>query len=466
MTHTFPDNFLWGASISAHQTEGAYQEDGKGLSVQDTRQRDNHAIADFKVASDHYHHYKEDIKLLAEMGINVFRLSIAWTRIFPDGRGAVNELGLQHYSDVIDELLKYQIQPFITLNHFDLPQALEDEGGWGVRSTVDAFVHYAETVFQAYGDRVKNWLTINEPNIMLLVDKKILGKEIPIQEKYQQFHHLMIAEKYAFKRCHELITDGKIGPVPNISLVYPATSKPIDNQAALYFNSVRNWAYLDFSCFGRYNTVFKDYLKQNDVQITFAPEDEALMKTAFPDYIAMNFYTTVTVEKPLAKKEMANGISDQQSEDIMEWGFYKGFTNPYLEKNEFNWTIDPLGLKTTLQTLYDRYNLPIIITENGLGAKDELTDDGAVHDQYRIDYLKQHIEQCGAAIEAGVDLIGYSPWSAIDLVSVHEGISKRYGFIYVDRTEKDTKEMKRYKKDSFYWYQDVIQTNQLPKVGK
>lgn len=466
MTHTFPDNFLWGASISAHQTEGAYQEDGKGLSVQDTRQRDNHAIADFKVASDHYHHYKEDIKLLAEMGINVFRFSIAWTRIFPDGRGAVNEPGLQHYSDVIDELLKYQIQPFITLNHFDLPQALEDEGGWGVRSTVDAFVHYAETVFQAYGDRVKNWLTINEPNIMLLVDKKILGKEIPIQEKYQQFHHLMIAEKYAFKRCHELITDGKIGPVPNISLVYPATSKPIDNQAALYFNSVRNWAYLDFSCFGRYNTVFKDYLKQNDVQITFAPEDEALMKTAFPDYIAMNFYTTVTVEKPLAKKEMANGISDQQSEDIMEWGFYKGFTNPYLEKNEFNWTIDPLGLKTTLQTLYDRYNLPIIITENGLGAKDELTDDGAVHDQYRIDYLKQHIEQCGAAIEAGVNLIGYSPWSAIDLVSVHEGISKRYGFIYVDRTEEDTKEMKRYKKDSFYWYQDVIQTNQLPKVGK
>jgi len=466
MTHTFPDNFLWGASISAHQTEGAYQEDGKGLSVQDTRQRDNHAIADFKVASDHYHHYKEDIKLLAEMGINVFRFSIAWTRIFPDGRGAVNELGLQHYSDVIDELLKYQIQPFITLNHFDLPQALEDEGGWGVRSTVDAFVHYAETVFQAYGDRVKNWLTINEPNIMLLVDKKILGKEIPIQEKYQQFHHLMIAEKYAFKRCHELITDGKIGPVPNISLVYPATSKPIDNQAALYFNSVRNWAYLDFSCFGRYNTVFKDYLKQNDVQIMFAPEDEALMKTAFPDYIAMNFYTTVTVEKPLAKKEMANGISDQQSEDIMEWGFYKGFTNPYLQKNEFNWTIDPLGLKTTLQTLYDRYNLPIIITENGLGAKDELTDDGAIHDQYRIDYLMQHIEQCGAAIEAGVDLIGYSPWSAIDLVSVHEGISKRYGFIYVDRTEKDTKEMKRYKKDSFYWYQDVIQTNQLPKGGK
>lgn len=462
MTNTFPENFLWGASISAHQTEGAYQSDGKGLSVQDTRQRDNHEIADFTVAVDHYHHYKEDIRLLAEMGIKIFRFSIAWTRIFPKGRGELNQAGLQHYNAVIDELLKYDIQPFITLNHFDLPQALEDEGGWSVRSTVDAFVHYAETLFEAYGDRVKNWLTINEPNIMLLVDKKILGKEIPLQEKYQQFHHLMIAEKYAFKRCHELITEGKIGPVPNISLVYPATSKPQDNQAALYFNSVRNWAYLDFSCLGRYNTVFKDYLDRNNIHITFAPEDKKLMETHFPDYVAMNFYTTVTVEKPTEKAGMKNGISDQQSEDIMEWGFYKGFTNPYLNKNEFNWTIDPDGLKTTLQTLYDRYHLPIIITENGLGAKDELTADGKIHDNYRINYLNLHIDQCLQAIAAGVDLIGYSPWSAIDLVSVHEGISKRYGFIYVDRTEHDEKELSRYKKDSFYWYKALIETNQLP----
>lgn len=462
MTHTFPKDFLWGASISAHQTEGAYLSDGKGLSVQDTRRRDNPNIADFTVAVDHYHRYKEDIRLLAEMGIKTFRFSIAWTRIFPNGRGQVNPLGLAHYNAVIDELLSYGIQPLITLNHFDLPQALEDEGGWGVRSTVDAFITYAETLFCAYGDRVKHWLTINEPNILLLVDKKILGKEIPLSEKYQQFHHLMIAEKYAFKRCHELVEAGKIGPVPNISLVYPATCKPLDNQAALYFNSIRNWAYLDFSCFGRYNTVFKDYLTRNHCQITFAKEDKALMENNFPDFIAMNFYTTVTVEMPMEKENMMNGISDQQSEDIMEWGFYKGFTNPYLAKNEFNWTIDPTGLKTTLQTLYDRYHLPVIITENGLGAKDELTKDGTIHDTYRIDYLQLHLTQCLQAIEAGVDLIGYSPWSAIDLISVHEGISKRYGFIYVDRTEKETKELTRYKKDSFYWYQKLIATNQLP----
>ena len=247
MKQTFPTDFLWGASISAHQTEGAYQTDGKGLSVQDTRPRDNHKIADFTVAVDHYHQYKEDIALLAEMGIKIFRFSIAWSRIFPEGRGTINQKGLDHYSDVIDELLKHGIQPFVTLNHFDLPQALEDEGGWTKRSTVEAFAAYAKTLFTAYGDRVTHWLTINEPNIMLLVDQKILGKKIPLSEKYQQFHHLMIAEKYAFEACHEIVPNGKIGPVPNISLVYAATSRPEDNQAALYLNSVRNWAYLDFA---------------------------------------------------------------------------------------------------------------------------------------------------------------------------------------------------------------------------
>ncbi|MFD2391371.1 glycoside hydrolase family 1 protein [Enterococcus gallinarum] len=457
MTSKFPTDFLWGASISAHQTEGAYLADGKGLSVQDTRPRDNNEIADFTVAVDHYHRYKEDIALLAELGIKVFRFSIAWSRIYPEGRGSVNQKGLDHYSAVIDELLKQGIQPFITLNHFDLPQALEDQGGWTNRSTVEAFEIYAKTLFNAYGDRVTHWLTINEPNIMLLVDRKILGKTIPLPEKYQQFHHLMIAEKLAFKHCHELIPNGKIGPVPNISLVYAATSKPEDNQAALYFNSVRNWAYLDFACFGRYNTVFQDYLNQNGVKIAVLPEDQALMASAFPDFIAMNFYTTVTVEQPAMDGDMTNGISDQQSEDIMERGFYKGFTNPYLKKNAFNWTIDPLGLKTTLQTLYDRYHLPILITENGLGAEDHLEENGAVHDPYRIDYLQQHIQQCLAAIDSGVELIGYSPWSAIDLISVHEGIKKRYGFIYVDRNDADEKEQKRVKKDSFYWYQKLIE---------
>lgn len=459
---SFPKHFLWGASISAHQTEGAYLTDGKGLSVQDTRERNNPDIADFTVAVDHYHRYKEDIQLLSELGIQIFRFSISWSRIFPNGRGTVNQKGLEHYHDVINELLKYGIEPVITLNHFDLPQALEDEGGWSVKSTVTAFKEYARILFKEYGSQVKRWLTINEPNIMLLVDRKILGKHLPLQEKYQQFHHLMIAEKYAFQLCHELVPDGKIGPVPNISLVYPATCKPIDNQAALYFNSIRNWAYLDFACFGRYNTVLLDYLKQKGIEIDITEEERELMTQHFPDFLAMNFYTTVTVEMPTNQKGMSDGISDQQSEDIMEWGFYKGYTNPFLEKNEFNWTIDPLGLKTTLQTLYDRYHLPILITENGLGAKDTLTSDGRIHDPYRIHYLEEHLEQCLSAIQAGVDLIGYSPWSAIDLISVHEGISKRYGFIYVHRDEKNLMDLARYQKDSYFWYQQVIRENKLP----
>lgn len=455
----FPQDFLWGASLSAHQSEGAYDADGKGLSVQDTRPRDKHDICDFKVASDHYHHYKEDIALLAEMGLKVFRFSIAWTRIFPEGTGKVNQAGVDHYSDVIDTCLQHGIQPIITLYHFDLPQALEDLGGWSSLATVAAYEQYCRFVFKEYGERVKYWLTINEPNIMLLVDKKILGKEIPLKEKYQQFHHLMIAEKLAIKACHELIAGGKIGPTPNISIVYPATSKPKDNQAALYFNSIRNWLYLDFSVKGIYNPVAKDYLMRKGVMPEVSEADEALMKEHIPDFVAVNYYSSVTVEFPENADDMMNGISDQQSEDIMERGFYKGYTNPFLEKNEFNWTIDPLGLQTTLQHIDDRYQIPMIITENGLGAYDVLTDDGQIHDAYRIDYLQKHLQACKDAIAAGVKLIGYSPWSAIDLVSVHEGISKRYGFIYIDRDEQDVKQLKRYRKDSFYWYQQVISTN-------
>jgi 6-phospho-beta-glucosidase len=455
----FPEKFLWGASISAHQTEGAYLTDGKGLTVQDTRQHDKPQNCDFTVAIDHYHRYKEDIALLAEMKIKLFRFSISWARIFPNNTKTVNAKGLAHYQDVIDELSKYGIEPMITLYHFDLPQYLADNGGWSNRETIDAFANYAKVLFETFGNRVKKWLTINEPNIMLLVDQKILGKSLPLQEKYQQFHHLMIAEKMAFKLCHELVKEGQIGPVPNISIVYPATSKPKDVQSSVYFNAIRNWAYLDFSCFGRYNTIFSDYLKQKGIVIEKEEQDRKLMTQHFPDFIAMNYYTSVTVEFPDDNLAAMDGISDQQSEDIMDKGFYKGFTNTYLPKNEFNWTIDPLGMKTTLQLLEDRYHLPLIITENGLGAYDQMTEDGLIQDDYRIDYLKQHLLQCLSAIKAGVQLIGYSPWSALDLVSVHEGISKRYGFIFVDREELDEKQLTRIPKKSYYWYQSVIQSN-------
>ncbi len=459
MMHTFPEGFLWGASCSAHQTEGAWNVDGKGVSVQDTRPRDRHDICDFTVAVDFYHRYREDIALLAEMGAKVFRFSIAWTRILPNGTGEVNEAGLDHYDDVVNACIEHGIEPMVTLYHFDLPQALEDKGGWNVRETIEAYAHYAQIVFERYGDRVKRWLTINEPNIMLLVDKKILGRSIPLESKYQQFHHLMIAEKRAIALCHELVPDGQIGPVPNISIVYPASAKPLDYRASLYFNAIRNWSYLDFSCRGVYNPLLLDYLNRKSLTIDITDEDRELMAAHRPDFIAMNYYTSVTVEYPEDGTKMTDGISDQQSEDIMDAGFYKGFTNPYLKKTDFSWTIDPDGMLTTLLAIEDRYRMPIIITENGIGAYDVLKDDGTVEDDYRIDYYRQHLTMCHKAIEAGVQLIGYSPWSAMDLVSVHEGMKKRYGFIFIDRDEENEKELARYRKKSFYWYRRVISNN-------
>lgn len=453
------NNFLWGASISAHQTEGAFNEDGKSLSVQDTRPRSNKDIADFRVAVDHYHKYREDIDLLSDLGIKALRFSIPWTRIIPDGVGDTNKLGIDHYHKVIDYLLEKNIVPIVTTYHFDLPDKLQKNGGWTNRNTVDAYEKYVEILFREYGSKVKNWLTINEPNIMLLADKKILGFSYTHKDRYGSFYNLMIAEKKAIKLCHEIVEGGKIGPVPNISYVYPATSDPKDIRAAMYFNSIRNWAYLDFSVKGRINPILKSYLEKTGINMEIKEQDKELVKNNLPDFLGINYYTSATVEFPKENQNRMSGITDQQSEDVYEKGFFKGITNTFLSKNEFNWTVDPLGLQTTLEMINDRYDLPIMITENGLGAYDELTDDKKIHDEYRIKYLSEHIKSVENAKANGVNMIGYLPWSAIDLISVHEGIKKRYGFIYVDRTESNLKELNRYPKDSFYWYQNLIRRN-------
>ncbi|NVY96408.1 glycoside hydrolase family 1 protein [Lactobacillus sp. DCY120] len=457
----FPSNFLWGASLSAHQTEGAVNEDGKSPSVQDTRPRSNSQIADFTVASDHYHRYREDIKLLAQMGAKALRISLPWTRIIPDGVSEVNQKAVAHYRNVFQTMQEYQIQPLVTTYHFDLPQVLQDQGGWTNRATVDAYENYVRVLFQEFGDQVSHWLTINEPNIMLLADQKILGFHYTHQERYQAFYNLMIAEKKAFQACHQLVPGGQIGPVPNISYVYPGSCRPQDIRAAATFNAVRNWGYLDFSVRGLINPLLQAYLRKTGVDLQILPEDQELVTHNFPDFLGINYYTSVTVEYPQAGQDRQNGISDQQSEDVYEKDFYKGLTNPYLEKNDFNWTVDPLGLQTTLELINDRYHRPIYITENGLGAYDELTPDHKIHDQYRIDYLQSHLESIQEAMVNGVDVQGYLPWSAIDLVSVHEGMKKRYGLIYVDRTEEDLKTLNRYPKDSYYWYQGVIEHGEV-----
>lgn len=457
----FPENFLWGASTSAYQVEGASLEDGKGPSCQDVKEVPA-GTSDLKVCADEYHHYKEDIALFAEMGFKVYRFSISWSRMIPQGTGEVNPKGIAYYSNLINECLKYNIVPLVTMFHFDMPAALDERGSWSNPDSVDWFVNFAKVMFENFGDRVKYWLTINEQNMLTLVGPVIGTLHIPagttnvLKETYQQNHHMLVAQAKAMALCHKMIPDAKIGPAPNISLVYAASCKPEDVLASQNFNAIRNWLYLDMAVYGRYNNLVWSYLEENDATPEFAPGDEEALANGHPDFIGFNYYSTATVAYSDGSEALKDG--DQQSAGGIP-GVYKTVKNPNLPRTEFNWEIDPIGFRNTLREVYSRYHLPIIITENGLGAYDTLGEDGKIHDTYRINYLRAHIEQIRLAITDGVEMMGYCPWSAIDLISTHEGMRKRYGFVYVDRDEFDLKTMKRYRKDSFYWYKKVIASN-------
>lgn len=458
----FPKNFLWGASTSAYQVEGAYNEDGKGLSVQDTKEPFP-GTPDFKVSSDHYHHYKEDVALFAEMGFKTYRFSIAWTRIIPNGVGDVNTKGIEFYNNLINELLSHGIEPLVTMYHFDLPDALQREGGWSNRKTADAFVNYAKVLFENFGDRIKYWLTINEQNMMILHGGAIGtvndGVENVEKELYKQNHHMMLAQAQTMKLCHSMCPKAKIGPAPNISSIYPASSRPEDILAASNQSSIRNWLYLDMAVHGRYNPIAWSYMVEKGIEPTIEDGDMEILKGGNPDFIAFNYYCTGTAEESkIDDKEVSTQGGDQQIA-VGDLGVYKGASNPNLEKTQFGWEIDPIGFRNTLREVYERYNLPIIITENGLGAYDNVEENDTINDDYRIDYLRKHIEQARLAITDGVDLIGYCPWSAIDLISTHQGFKKRYGFIYVNRDEFDLKDLRRIRKKSFFWYKKVIETN-------
>ena len=459
----FPENFFWGASTSAYQVEGASLEDGKGPSCQDVKEVPE-GTSDLTVCADHYHHMKEDIALMAEMGFKSYRFSIAWTRILPKGTGEINQKGIDFYNELIDECLKYGIEPIVTMFHFDMPAALDERGSWGNPDSVQWFVDFARVLFENFGDRVKYWLTINEQNMLTLVGPVIGTLMIPegctnvLKEVYQQNHHMLVAQAKAMVLCHQMLPEAKIGPAPNISLVYPATCKPEDVIAAQNFNAIRNWLYLDMAVYGIYNAIVWSYLEENDATPTFAPGDEEAMKNAHPDFIGFNYYNTATVEAASDEEVLADAVTDQQSGSI-EAGMYKGFRNPNLVTTEFGWEIDPVGFRATIREMDSRYHLPLLVTENGLGAYDTLTEDGKIHDPYRIEYLRQHIAQIQEAITDGAQMLGYNPWSAIDLISTHEGMKKRYGFIYVDRDEFDLGTLNRYRKDSFYWYKKVIASN-------
>lgn len=461
----FPQGFMWGASTSAYQVEGAWNEEGKGPSVID-HAIFNAELSDFKVTSDHYHHLQEDIALFAELGLKTYRFSISWARLFPEGTGEINPLGVAFYQRLIDLLGQYHIEPLVTLYHFDLPWALQQQGGWSNPETIAAFEEYARTAFRLYGDRVKYWLTINEQNMMILKGEVIgtLPADTPDPQRalYQQNHHMMLAQARAMIACHQMLPTAKIGPAPNISCIYPATSRPEDVLAANNFSAIRNWLYLDLACFGRYNATAWSFLKEKGYLPQITDDEMALLRQGKPDFLAFNYYASATVGADSAKDKPESGAAnravDQQMAGI-DRSVYVGVDNPYLQKNQFNWYIDPLGFRITAREIYERYRLPLIVTENGLGAFDELAAGNKIYDDYRIEYLRCHLEQLQQAINDGVEVMGYCPWSAIDLVSTHQGIGKRYGFIYVNRDEKDLKDLARFKKKSFFWYQQVIRSN-------
>ncbi|WP_207695283.1 6-phospho-beta-glucosidase [Enterococcus sp. DIV0212c] len=465
---SFPKEFLWGAATAAYQVEGAYLEDGKTLSVVD--QSIAPEYADTSIASDHYHRFEEDIRLMKELGLTAYRFSIAWTRILPHGRGEVNQAGIDFYTQLIDELLKNKIEPIVTIYHFDLPVVLQKEyGGFSSRKIIPDFIEYCRILFEQFGDRVKYWLTINEQSNMFLLPYLISfteeNEQSLLKQKYEMNHIMTLAHASAVKLCHQLLPDAKIGPAIGISPVYPKTCDPKDILAAEKAEELRNTFFLELYCKGNYLPAMQAYMREHDCLPTIEAGDMELIKEGRCDFLGLNYYDSKTVEHVTAHdrgKELVinkSGEVGSTEKEVIE-GIYKGCSNPYLERNDWDWEIDPKGLRITLNRIYQRYEIPLIITENGLGAIDILTEDKQIHDDYRIDYLKKHLEQVRLAIvQDGVDVFGFCPWSFIDLISTTSGFRKRYGFVYVDRTDTEIKELIRYKKDSFYWYQGVIRRN-------
>ncbi|MFW5392037.1 6-phospho-beta-glucosidase [Yersinia sp. 2544 StPb PI] len=459
MKHAFPDNFLWGGAIAANQVEGAYLTEGKGLSTSDLqphgifgdiipRVSGDSYVKD--LAIDFYHRYPEDIALFAEMGFKCLRISIAWTRIFPQGdEQQPNEAGLAFYDRVFDEMAKYNITPLVTLSHYEMPYGLvKNYGGWGNRKTIGFFEHYARTVFQRYQHKVKLWLIFNEINMSLHAPFTGVGLEQASSKSavYQAIHHQLVASAKAVAALHEIIPDGRIGNMLLGGLMYPLTCKPADVLETLQQN--REWLFFgDVQVRGYYPSYMARYFKQHGISVEITAEDKLALKQTV-DFISFSYYMSgcVTADEELNRKARGNILSMVQ--------------NPHLASSEWGWQIDPDGLRILLNELWDRYQKPLFIVENGLGAKDKPDVNGHIEDDYRIEYLNDHLVQVGEAIEDGVEVMGYTSWGPIDLVSASKAeLSKRYGFIYVDRDDSGNGTLERRRKKSFYWYRDVIQSN-------
>lgn len=452
----FPKSFLWGASTSAFQIEGAYLEDGKGLSTTDCRQVPE-GVADSKIASDHYHHVDEDLQLMKELGIGIYRFSFSWARIMPDGKH-VNEKGLQFYDKIIDGCIEKGILPFPTLYHFEMPQALVDAyGGWKSRECIEDYLTYAGICFERWKDKVPYWATINEQLIVSAASDLNGNKESDANQKikdmYQMSYHMSLAEKQAIALLNKVDPNAKIGVVCSMQVIYPATSDPKDIQASYDAQDMLQHMFLDMSVYGRYPQRVVNYLKENGLFPDVLPQDKAILTKSKPDFIGVNYYASNCVKA----KDFTE--DERKLPPFYRNSLFSMAKNEYLKKTEWmEYGIDPEGLGIGIRQLYERYHLPIMITENGMAYTDQLVD-GKVEDDYRIEYLKEHMNICYDLIQQGYPLIGYCPWSLIDVLSSHQGFAKRYGLIYIDRSDTDIKTCKRIPKKSFYWYQKLIQEN-------
>ena len=462
---TFPENFLWGGAVAANQCEGAYNEDGKGLDIQDIMPHglkgaptDGPTPDNLKLtAIDFYHRYKDDIKLFAEMGFKVFRTSIAWSRIFPNGDDAEpNEKGLQFYDDLFDECHKYGIEPLVTISHYETPLHLAKAyNGWVNHDLIGFYEKYVRTIFARYGKKVKYWLTFNEINSVLHAPLLSGGILTPLEklsksDLFQACHHEFVASALATKIAHEMMPDAKVGCMVIATPLYPLTPNPDDvlkTMEETHFNDF----FGDMHVRGVYPGYMKRYFREHGIEIQATPEELQLMKENTVDFVSFSYY-------------MSACISADPDKQAAEGNIVQGVPNPYLKASPWGWQIDPKGIRYVLNRFYDRWQKPLFIVENGLGTNDELVDDGkgskTVNDDYRIEYLNDHLVQVGEAIADGVPVMGYTTWGCIDLVSASMAeMKKRYGFIYVDRNNDGTGTLARYRKKSFYWYKDVITTN-------
>ena len=458
----FPEGFFWGGATAANQFEGGWDADGKGPSVIDqlTCSRDFAerfaGVGDYHpshIGIDFYNRYKEDIALFAEMGFRMFRMSIAWTRIFPNGDELEpNEAGLAFYDDVFDELAKYGIEPLVTISHFEMPQYLVDHyGGWKNRKLIGFFERYAITLFERYQGKVNYWLTFNEINMATFLPQISIGSKAEAGENqeevmYQALHHQFVASALATKAARAIDPDNRIGCMIAYAPVYPLSAKPEDVWSAQRKEEEKLF-FSDVHARGYYSPSKLAYLATKGINVTFEQGDEEILAAHTVDFISFSYYAS-------------SAASFAQSGVPGEGNALMGEKNPYLAESEWGWQVDPLGLRVALNTFHSRYQLPLMVVENGLGAVDEIVD-GKIHDDYRISYLRDHVKAMRDAIVLdGVDLVAYTSWGCIDLVSAGTGeMAKRYGYIYVDRNNDGSGSLDRLEKDSFYWYQKAIASN-------